>query len=166
MTQVISEPTAQTVRAGVNERQFFANMANMFASSYSFLGELLQNARRAGASCVVVTLGDDLSNVQVVDDGKGVEDFQVLITLAQSGWDEQTVHAERPFGMGLFSALFAAKELVVRFLLVKTGPKSFIITLKSLLTEVPAIGAKVALGCCRFCGHPPKLFELSRTVSD
>jgi len=113
MTHVI--PTgAQTVRAGVNERQFFSNMKNMFASSYAFLGELLQNARRAGASRVEVTLSAGLTTILVRDDGNGVQDWQSLITLAQSGWDEKTIQNERPFGMGLFSTLFAAKEVLIR----------------------------------------------------
>ena len=42
----------QTVRATINERNLFVTMKQWFASSFSFLGETMQNSRRAGASFV------------------------------------------------------------------------------------------------------------------
>ena len=51
MEQTIQEEVAaqsvETVRASINERKFFESMKHLFASSYSVLGELMQNARRA-----------------------------------------------------------------------------------------------------------------------
>jgi K+-sensing histidine kinase KdpD len=51
--------------------------------------ELLQNARRAGATTVEVTIdpADGVGNsstVTVMDNGAGIEDFQDLVTLGRS----------------------------------------------------------------------------------
>ena len=49
----------------------------------------------------------------VIDDGQGIQDFQKLFTIAESGWDAQTQSLENPFGMGFTSALFACEVLKV-----------------------------------------------------
>lgn len=41
--------TGTAVRASINERKFFESMKHLFATSFSLIGELMQNARRAGA---------------------------------------------------------------------------------------------------------------------
>lgn len=111
MSEPIATAPHETVRAGINEAQFFSSLKHLFASSYSMLGELLQNARRAGATRVDFTLDHDEHKLTITDDGGGINDFQDLVVLAKSGWDAQTVLAERPFGMGLFSVLFSAAEV-------------------------------------------------------
>jgi len=63
--------------------------------------ELLQNARRAGASEVKIVNKDKLITVQ--DNGSGIEDFQKLLDLGGSGWDEKFERGEDPAGVGLFS---------------------------------------------------------------
>ncbi len=42
-----SAQDSSSVRANINERKFFASMKHLFASSFSVIGELLQNSRRA-----------------------------------------------------------------------------------------------------------------------
>ncbi len=111
MSENIATAPHETVRAGINEAQFFSSLKHLFASSYSMLGELMQNARRAGATRVDFTLDQDERKLTITDDGGGIKDFQDLVVLAKSGWDEQTILAERPFGMGLFSVLFSAAEV-------------------------------------------------------
>lgn len=103
-----------TVQAGINERQFFASMKHMFATSYSVVGELMQNARRAGASRIDFTVDIDNKTATVLDDGCGISDFQMLIALCDSGWDEQVQLIDKPFGMGLFSLFYAAERVVFR----------------------------------------------------
>ena len=49
--------------------------------------EILQNARRAGATEVRITNKNGF--VTVEDNGSGIEDFQRLLDLGGSGWDEQ-----------------------------------------------------------------------------
>jgi hypothetical protein len=62
--------------------------------------EILQNARRAGATQVTVTNGDGL--VTVHDNGKGIDDFAKLLDLGDSDWDQAMEEAEDPAGVGIF----------------------------------------------------------------
>lgn len=117
MNLALATPAAantETVRAGINERSFFASMRHLFAGSFSMVGELLQNGRRAGATKICVEFDPEQSTMAVVDDGHGIRDFNALIQLCESSWDEQTMLSDRPFGMGLFSLLFAAREITYR----------------------------------------------------
>jgi hypothetical protein len=109
-----TDTTATNVRASVNERKFFETMQHIFASSFSALGEVMQNARRAGATAVRFTLDTDKRTLRVSDNGCGIEDFQNLIALCDSGWSEDIQLTDKPFGMGLFSLFFAAQRVVFR----------------------------------------------------
>jgi hypothetical protein len=64
--------------------------------------ELLQNARRAGATEVRITNRNN-NLVMVEDNGSGIQDFQKLLDLGSSGWDERIESGEDPAGVGLFS---------------------------------------------------------------
>ena len=69
------------------------------------LTELLQNARRAGATRVDIDRFDlaDRQVLVVRDDGSGIADPAKLVTLGDSGWDSEIAHREDPAGMGVFS---------------------------------------------------------------
>jgi hypothetical protein len=102
------------VRASVNERMFFKSMQHLFASSFTVMGELIQNARRAGASRIDVAVDYDTRTICVTDDGCGIENFEALLDLATSGWSSQEVQlSDKPFGMGFFSAFYACDTVVV-----------------------------------------------------
>jgi len=62
--------------------------------------EILQNARRAGATEVTITNKNGL--VTVRDNGKGVTDFTKLLDLGDSDWDQAMEEAEDPAGVGVF----------------------------------------------------------------
>ena len=62
--------------------------------------EILQNARRAGATEVTITNEDGL--VTVRDNGKGIDDFAKLLDLGDSDWDQAMEQAEDPAGVGVF----------------------------------------------------------------
>jgi hypothetical protein len=62
--------------------------------------EILQNARRAGATEAHI-LNED-GRVTVRDDGRGIADFSTLLDLGRSGWDERLENAEDPAGVGVF----------------------------------------------------------------
>jgi len=121
---------AETVRAGVNERQFFKSLKHLFAGSFSMIGELMQNGRRAGATEILFDFDPAASTLVIADDGHGIKDFNALIQLAQSGWDEQTMLNEQPFGMGLFSLFFAAQEVTFR-----SGGKRLALTLDDVVEK-------------------------------
>jgi len=110
----VAAQSVETVRASINERKFFESMKHLFASSYSVLGELMQNARRAGASRIDFMVDVEQKTATVQDDGCGVDDFNVLIALCESGWSEQVQLTDKPFGMGLFSLFFAAEAVTFR----------------------------------------------------
>lgn len=101
-----------TVRAGISERSLFASLSNWFASSFSVLGELMQNARRASATGVHFTL--DGKDLIIQDDGVGIDNFQTLVQFAESGWKVETQIAENPFGMGFFSTLYCAEAVTIQ----------------------------------------------------
>lgn len=62
--------------------------------------EILQNARRAGATEVCITNQGD--TVTVCDNGRGIEDFAALLDLGRSGWDGTLEQAEDSAGVGIF----------------------------------------------------------------
>jgi len=69
------------------------------------LAELLQNARRANATAIYleVVTDDGSPHLLVRDDGDGIDDPNMLLTLGQSGWGDDTARREDPAGMGVFS---------------------------------------------------------------
>lgn len=115
MQNTLSTPATQQVKASVNERMFFKSMQHLFNSSFSVVSELLQNARRAGATKINVDLDPEKRILTVADNGKGIDDFGVLLDLATSGWDsEEVMLSDKPFGMGFFSTFYACEHVVVR----------------------------------------------------
>ena len=83
-------------------------------TAYDVICELFQNARRAGATIVAVTVitASDATYLQVVDDGHGIADPASIVTLGRSGWSDDTRRAEDPAGMGVFS--LAGRDVIIR----------------------------------------------------
>lgn len=106
-------PTTQTVRASINEKRFFASMKHSFASSFSVLSEMMQNARRAGATFIEFTYDEMNATLHASDDGCGIDDFAVLMNLCESGWNDETMLKDSPYGMGFYSLFFSCDEVTV-----------------------------------------------------
>src|SRR5262245_31647632 len=96
----------KTIRAGVTQdilgkAEFFFN-----GSDAQRCIELLQNARRAGATCVTIACEPIDSprpfRIVVSDDGRGIEAFENLVSLGGSGWQSEYAAAEDPAGVGFF----------------------------------------------------------------
>lgn len=104
----------QSVVAGVNEKKLFSTMKHLFATSFSLVGELMQNARRSGATQIQINFDPVAKTLEVIDDGCGISDFGKLLALCDSGWDEQVTLTDSPFGMGLFSLHFACARATFR----------------------------------------------------
>ena len=66
------------------------------------MGELLQNARRSGASAIEVRTGKH-GFLTITDDGTGVTDAQTLLSFGKSGWNDRIRKQEHAAGMGLYS---------------------------------------------------------------
>jgi hypothetical protein len=78
--------------------------------------EVLQNARRAGALSVGISIEEhspnaDSCTVTVEDNGEGIRDFQALVTLGNSRWKEETQVNEDPAGMGFYSLCHSDVEV-------------------------------------------------------
>lgn len=85
------------------------------------LSELIQNARRAGASAVDLKVieADEAAFLAIVDDGAGIEDPSVILALGRSGWGDDIARREDPAGMGVFS--LAGRDVEVRSCPRSTG---------------------------------------------
>ena len=88
--------TARIDTAAMNKVTRFFN-----ASTDAIIGEMLQNARRAGATEVRITTHDN--QITIEDDGMGIGDPQQLLEFGASGWNDERSKAEDPAGMGFFS---------------------------------------------------------------
>jgi Histidine kinase-, DNA gyrase B-, and HSP90-like ATPase len=89
-----------TIQAQVSPSTL-GKVSRLFNSSLTdCLNELLQNARRAGATTVKMTLSDDRL-LTLEDDGTGIAHPQTLLTLGESDWSEETKQQEDPAGMGV-----------------------------------------------------------------
>lgn len=118
-----------TIRLKTNQQRLIANLRHAFNPS-SMLGELLQNARRAKASHILVEADDN--SITVIDDGIGIADLQSLIFIAESGWDDELQARENAFGMGVLSTLYFSERL-----LVHSGDRSFGATTAQIIAGKP-----------------------------
>ena len=118
----------RTIRARIHEsavrrvtRTYAATLAEIFA-------ELLQNARRAGATRVGISVerADDEDThptaetpfaIAVADDGVGIADPAVLLSFGENGWSDDLVRREDAAGFGFAS-------LARRGCAVSTRPRS------------------------------------------
>ncbi len=85
-------------------------------SPTDILNELLQNARRAGATFVQVdyATAGDVTHLIVSDNGCGIEDPARLLALGSSEWSEDTTRREDPAGMGVFALAGKNVEIISR----------------------------------------------------
>jgi hypothetical protein len=93
--------------------------------------ELLQNARRAGAAAVDISVKEVQATsgqceITIRDDGGGIDDFQSLITLGASGWNMETQMREDPAGMGFFCMCRSEVEVHSGHRLVRITPSVFL----------------------------------------
>jgi hypothetical protein len=90
----------ETIQARVSKR-LLSKADRLFTGTLDGrIIEILQNARRAGATHVSITNKDGF--VTVCDNGSGIEDFSTLLDLGDSDWDEAMEKAEDPAGVGIF----------------------------------------------------------------
>lgn len=83
-------------------------------SAVDVLNELLQNARRAGATGIAITTSGTGEHrlLHIEDDGHGIADPATIVILGRSGWSDETRAREDPAGMGVFS--LAGRDVIIR----------------------------------------------------
>jgi len=101
------------IKVRINEEGALRNQRYAFTDRFTLISELLQNARRAGATQIEVEHDSDTQVLCVRDDGCGMADFQKLLSFHESGWDATTCTEERPFGVGFSKCLYAASRCIV-----------------------------------------------------
>ena len=90
----------QPFTAQINQ-SMLSRISRFFDSGLpDIFSELLQNARRAGATRVNVSLETDTNTIRFSDNGSGISDPKVLLDYGANGWDENTVTREDAAGMG------------------------------------------------------------------
>jgi len=95
----------EPIRASVSP-ETIGKVTRLFNGSLSdILNELLQNARRAGASVVNVTTTPQKNGLRITldDNGCGIDDPVRVLALGASRWDAAVANGEDPAGMGVFS---------------------------------------------------------------
>ena len=99
----------RTIQARVNTR-LLNKASRLFTGTLEGrVIEILQNARRAGATEVHIINTDGIVTVQ--DNGRGIEDFSKLLDLGGSGWDDALEVSEDPAGVGIFC--LAPREVTI-----------------------------------------------------
>ena len=101
-------PDATLVQARIHPRAL-GHMSRYFdATVASVFVELIQNARRAGATHVDIVADspdtdapEDARIVTVQDNGRGIADPAVLLSFGESDWDGHLAQTERAAGMGI-----------------------------------------------------------------
>ena len=94
-----------TIRARVHDGAIDRVSRFFNASVADAAAELIQNARRSGATRLDVAteaIGGG-TVVTVTDDGFGIADPAVLLSFGESGWDAATAKREDPAGMGVYA---------------------------------------------------------------
>jgi hypothetical protein len=136
------------VRVQINEQGALRNQRYAFSDRYTLVSELMQNARRAGASHVQIDYAPETRRLTVTDDGCGIADFQKLLSFNDSGWDADTRFEERPFGIGFSKCLYSATRCVVRSLGQQVDFQTETALKQSWIDVVPvetASGAQITL---------------------
>ena len=88
----------QTIQAQVSKKLLTKSSRLFTGTLEGRIIEILQNARRAHATEVKITNREGL--VIIEDNGCGIDDFQKLLDLGNSGWDEKLEAGEDPAGVG------------------------------------------------------------------
>ncbi len=93
--------SARTITARIDP-QAITRVTRFFnAGLRQTLEELLQNARRSGATEVDIWVDGDL--LTIADDGTGIDDPSSLLAFGASTWNDEAVQREDPAGMGVYA---------------------------------------------------------------
>ena len=101
-----------------------------FKDPLCFLDEDIQNAQRAKANNVEITTEYYGRKLIIFNDGDVLDDPQKLFSIAESGWDDTTVKAENPFGIGFFSNIVVSDNI-----LIQTGDKKIEFDVNKMLVD-------------------------------
>ena len=92
-----------SIAASINE-DAIERVASFFSATLTdILNELLQNARRSGATLVNIDHEPESGRISVTDNGHGIADPSALLSFGGSQWKSGHARREHPAGMGLYA---------------------------------------------------------------
>ncbi len=92
-----------SITASIN-KDAIERVASFFnATLTDILNELLQNARRSGATLVTIDHDPATGRISVTDNGHGIADPEALLSFGGSQWKSGQARREHPAGMGLYA---------------------------------------------------------------
>ena len=104
--------TTRSARARVDD-EAMGRISRLFDGGLNEVAqELLQNARRAGATEVRAEVAGGA--LVVSDNGTGIADPETVLAFGYSGWDEKTAEAEDAAGMGCFALALRRSRITSR----------------------------------------------------
>ena len=153
------------IQVRINEEGALRNQRHAFSNRLTLLSELLQNARRAGATRIEIHHDAGAQVLRVEDNGSGLEDFQKLLSLHETGWDAATRDEERPFGVGFSKCLYAATRCIVASGRQRVDIDTAAALAKACI-DVEAVGAAEAVAGTRVELHGVDLPDLGTYVEE
>lgn len=142
-----------TTQITVDTAALLQKLGYAFSTKTTLIAELMQNCRRAGADRIEIQFSGDSGELVISDNGEGIQSFSKLLRLASSGWNQTTQSEEHPYGMGFFSALYAAEEVRV----ISNGKQIHFHTAKALAGEE----IKIETVSCATTGTQIHLFGIT-----
>jgi hypothetical protein len=132
------------IQVRVDSSEVLNRVSRMFdGTPRSVLRELMQNARRAGATKIDISFLD--GTLTIAHDGMAFDDFGKLFSLGSSGWEKRGIKNEDPAGMGFFvSTLFESVEVISR----KDGNSAYIV--KATKEQLTKENSKLHVGTIEF----------------
>jgi len=146
------------MKISVNAEKTIQNFSSVLTDPTKVLSELIQNARRAGATRIDIAMTQATDTepavFEIIDNGVGITDFTKLFTLSESGWSADNA-PESPFGMGFFSVFYAAEHVTIescgnRIALQSSSALNFEDFGEPELGVVPVGYTKIALSGVKF----------------
>jgi hypothetical protein len=155
--EIYAQVKAKTLKAAPN---LFSN------DPLTRIRELVQNARRAGATEIKITIDDSnggandihdvtpIATFSISDNGRGIppDQFEALLVLGESAWSEDIQRRENSAGMGFFSLGGLSSKIVIesgttRMTINKprdvfSGKKPAIVDTDALTTQ-PVTGTRI-----------------------
>jgi hypothetical protein len=83
-------------------------------SPFTFLAEILQNARRAYATGIWIQWQPESDRLTVWDNGSGIRSFDLLTNVGQPDWDDPIMRDENPSGIGFLAVVLATNYIGIR----------------------------------------------------
>ena len=87
----------KTIKLKINKTNLLSRLGEAFTDNQTVFKELAQNE----------------NSITFADNGTGIGDWQKLLTVAESGWDLETVEKTNAFGIGFLSAIYASERVEV-----------------------------------------------------